>query len=228
MRKISLLIAAVSALMISCSSPYYPEYVPVISLGASTNNLICEKEEGIASLSVLSNTDYTATLVSGNDWVRFAEEDPAVRNGHGNDVLEFVINANNHDKRVAELVLAVGDYKKSIKIKQKGCFDDYLDIHPDDKANKLTLMNNTRMQVSVKGGDFKLRLYTSCLDQQLKVSVDHDTAVSSSSIENKTLHFTISENEEGQPRIVNITLSYVDGWGDTQSLTFSFTQGYQE
>ena len=119
MRKISLLMAAISALMISCSAPYYPEYVPVISLGASTNNLICEKEEGIASLSVLSNTDYTATLVSGNDWVRFAEEDPAVRNGHGNDVLEFVINANNHDKRVAELVLAVGDTRRVSRLSRR-------------------------------------------------------------------------------------------------------------
>ena len=227
MRKISLLIAAVSALMISCSSPYYPEYVPVISLGASTNNLICESEEGIASLSILSNTDYTATLVSGNDWLRFADEESFVRNGHGNDVLEFVINANNHDKRVAELVLAVGDYKKSIKIKQKGFFEDYLDIHPEDKANILTLMDNTRMSISVVGGDFSLRLRTSCLDHQIKLSADHDTAITSSKVENKTLHFSVSENDEGQPRVVNVTLSYVDGWGDTQSIKFSFTQGYQ-
>lgn len=227
MRKITLLIAAVSALMASCSTPYYPEYVPVISLGASTNNLICESEDGVTSLNVLANTNYTATLVSGHDWLRFADEESFVREGTGNGAIEFVHKANNHDKRVATLILAVGDYQREIKIKQKGQFEDYLAFHPDDVEKYLTTAENTRMHISVVGGDFKLRLRTSCLDHQITCVTDHATAISDWKVDNKVFYFTVAENNEGQPRIINLTLSYVDGWGDTKELMFSINQRFQ-
>lgn len=227
MRKISFLIAAVSAFMISCSSPYYPEYVPVVSLGASTNNLICESEESVVSLNVLSNTDYTATLESGHEWIRFADEESFVRHGNGNEAINFVLTANNHDKRATKLVLAVGDYRREIMIKQKGAFEDYLDIHPEDVEKYLTAAENTRMYASVVGGEYMFRLRTSCLDHQITCTCEHKSAISSWKVDNKHFYFTIAENDEGQPRIFNVFLNYVDGWGDTQTLTFSISQGFQ-
>ncbi len=226
MRKISFLIAAVSAFMISCSSPYYPEYVPVVSLGASTAELICEREEGIASLNILANTEYTATLDSDQGWLRFADEESFVRHGKGNGDIQFVHSANNHDKRVATLVLAVGDYTRTIKIKQKGFFEDYLEIDAEDVESMLNGSDNS-MVASVVGGEFKLRLKTSCLDHQIQCTTDHNSAISSWKVENKDFYFTLAENDEGQPRIINVTLSYVDGWGDTKKLTFIIRQGFQ-
>lgn len=225
MRKLSFLIVAVSAFMISCSSPYYPVYVPVVSLGASTAELICEKEEGVASLNILSNTEYTATLNADQGWLRFADGDSFVYHGKGNGDINLVHLANNHDKRVATLVLAAGDYTRTIKIKQKAFVDDYLEVHPEDVANILNGKGNS-MTASVVGGDFQLRLNTSCLDHQIKCTTDHNSAMSGWKVENQVFYFSLSENDEGQPRIINVVLSYVDGWGDTKEYKFIIRQSY--
>ena len=83
MRKIFGIIVAASALFASCSSPYYPEYVPVVSLGASTSNLICESEEGSCSLNVISNVEYTATIISGSEWLSFKHVAGTTYSGSG-------------------------------------------------------------------------------------------------------------------------------------------------
>ena len=132
MKKIFGIVVAVSAFLASCSSPYYPEYVPVVALGANTSALVCESEEGTASLNVISNVEYTATIISGDEWLSFADTESLTRVGNGNSVLVFNHRANNHDKRVARLVLAAESRRDTIRIKQKGCFEDYLTIHPED------------------------------------------------------------------------------------------------
>ncbi len=228
MRKIlTVLIVATSALLASCSSPYYPEYVPIISLGASTDNLLCEKEEGVVTLNVLSNVEYTATLQSGRDWLRFADFDSFTITGKGNDVIRFEHIANNHDKRVAYLVLSAQGYERVIKIKQacNPIFEDYLEIHPQDKAEKLTEKDNTRMILGAqKTENVTLRLRTSCLDHQIVCKSEHATGISNLKVENKVLSFDVNENTEGQPRLLNIELSYVDGWDEVKTLTFAVYQ----
>ena len=81
MKKIFGIVVAVSAFLASCSSPYYPEYVPVVSLGANTSALVCENVEGSSSLNVISNMEYTATIISGTEWLSFADTDSSVRTG---------------------------------------------------------------------------------------------------------------------------------------------------
>ena len=100
MKKIFGIVVAVSAFLASCSSPYYPEYVPVVSLGANTSALVCESVEGSSSLNVISNVEYTATIISGTEWLSFADAEGDVRVGNGNTVLVFNHLKNNHVKRV--------------------------------------------------------------------------------------------------------------------------------
>lgn len=213
----------ISAFAVSCTSPYYPEYVPVVSLGTTTDALICENGEGTARLSILSNVPYTATLRTGSDWLSFSDTDEPFRSGTGSEVVEFVHRANNHDKRVAELVLTAEGVERVVKIKQKGCFDDFIEFAPDTKEI-LTEEDNTRMLCTKEQRDVELRLRTSCLDHEISCRCDYANAISSFEIKNSVLRFTLNENNEGQPRIIDVTISYVDGWGDTQSLHFSIKQ----
>lgn len=226
MKKIFGIIVAVSAFMASCSSPYYPEYVPIVSLGASTSALVCENTDSSCSLNVISNVEYTATIISGEEWLSFADTKSLTRKGFGNSVLVFNHRANNHDKRVARLVLAADTRRDTIKIKQKGQFEDYIDMHPEDKTEFLTLEKGTRLLVPEEGGSYSLRLRTSCLDQELIFWTDRPEVVTDVKFENKIISFRVNKNEDGQPRIIQIELSYIDGWDDKKSYSFSIKQQF--
>lgn len=226
MKKIFGIIIAVSAILSSCSSPYYPEYVPVISLGANTSKHICDKEEGVTSINVISNVEYTATIISGYEWLSFVDSDTNVYTGRNNTVLSMYRRANNHDKRVARVVLASGTRRDTVKIMQSGEFEDYLTIHPEDKELYLTLDNGTRLSVPEAGGEYSFRLRTSCLDHQINFWTDRPDAIADFKVENKVLSFRVKTNEDNQPRIMNVELSYLDGWDETCTWAFSIKQQF--
>lgn len=225
MKKIFVIILAVSAFMASCSSPYYPEYVRVVSLGANTSSLMCENTEGEVELSVLSNVEYTATLISGSEWLSFKDTEGVTRIGNGNSIIEFVHKQNNNGKRVARLVLSADARRDTVKIKQYGRFEDFLEIHPDDKE-KFTLENGTRIPVGFEGGEIAIRLQTSCLDHELSAWSSDSSIVSGFKFENGIMTFQVAANSELQPRIVTIQISYIDGWEDKRVLEISIRQNY--
>lgn len=228
MKKIFVTILALSALFVSCSAPYYPEYVPIISLGAHTSDLVCESDENQCSLNVISNVEYEATIVSGMEWLSFADTDAVSRKGSGNDVLVFNHLANKHSKRVAILSLQSGSRLQTIKIKQKGNFEDFLGLDTTDEeyVRLFTLEGNTRMSASADAGDYSLRLDTSCLDHEISFATNFPKAIVDFKVENGYLSFHINENDEKQPRIMDITLSYLDGWKDVNTFTFTVEQAY--
>ena len=225
MKKIFVIVLAVSAFLASCSSPYYPEYHKVVSLGAETSSLVCENTEDYCKLSIISNVEYKAELISGYEWLSFADTEGRIRIGKGNEAIEFKHMQNNNDKRVARLVLSCGERHDTIKIKQKGRFEDFLKIHDDDKE-LFSMENGTRMPVSWEGGEMSFRLRTTCLDYQLSGWSSDKTIVNGFKFENGVCSFFVSANDEQQPRIVTFNISYVDGWEDTKTLELSIRQGY--
>lgn len=226
MKKIFVIILAVSAFMASCSSPYYPEYVRVVSLGASTSNLICENTEDYCSLHVISNVEYDATIISGTEWLSFADTDAASIKRSGNGIIEFKHYQNNNVKRVAYLVLSADARRDTVRIKQKGRFEEFLEIHANDKP-LFSLENGTRMPVEWEGGEVSVRLRTSCLDHQLSAWSSDANIVNNFRFENSVFTFNVAANDELQPRIVTVRVSYIDGWDDKQTLEFTIRQNYE-
>lgn len=229
MKKIFVTIFALAALCVSCSSPYQPEYVPIISLGANTSALVCENDADQVSLNVISNVEYEASIVSGSEWLSFADTKATSRIGDGNEVLVFNHRANNNCKRVATLVLRSGSRTETVKIKQKGYWEEFLEF---DKSNltewqdNFPLENNTRMNVPETGGEYSILLATSCLDHQISFWTDYPEYVQNFRVENGYLKFKVLANTEGQPHIISVELSYVDGWEDKQVLPFSIRHNY--
>ena len=219
-------VIAIAALLTACFSPYYPEYKEVISLGATTTAVTCENTEGRFAIKIISNVAFTATLESGTDWVKFADYDATMVETRGHQQMYFEHLANNHDKRVAILSLTAGDLRREVAIKQKGHYEDYLEIHPEDKAAYFT-NNYGQMPIRYEGQEVVLRLKTSCLDHELTCTVEHDTALSNLKIENSVLSFVVNENKEGAPRVINMHLSYVDGWNDVHKVNFALKQDYK-
>jgi hypothetical protein len=226
MKKIFVTILAVAALA-SCSSPYYPEYRPVVALGAETSNLIVENTEDICRLAIISNVEYDATIISGSEWLSFADTEGVVRKGYRNEAVEFKHLQNNSAKRVACLVLSADTRRDTIKIKQKGRFEDFLDPHDDDKE-LFSMEDGTRIPVEWEGGEFSFRLRTSCLDHELSGWSADNKILNGFKFENGLCTFKVAENDEMQPRIVAFQISYVDGWGDKNILDLSIRQEYHQ
>lgn len=226
MKKIFVAILAVAALA-SCSSPYYPEYRPIVSLGAETSNLVVENTEDICRLAIISNVEYNATIISGSEWLSFADTEGTVRIGSGNEAVEFKHLANLNEKRVARLVLSADTRRDTIKIKQKGRTEDFIEIHDSDKE-LFSMENGTRMPIGWEGGEVSFRLRTSCMDHQLSAWSADETIVNGFKFENGLCTFFVSANDELQPRIVLFQISYIDGWGDKRVLELSIRQAYNE
>ena len=220
-----ILVVAASA-MASCSAPYYPEYVPIVSLGANTSNLICENTESENTLHVISNVEYTATIIQGEEWLSFSDTESLVRVGNGNEAISLSHLANNNGKRVGRIVLAAETRRDTIRIKQHGRFEDFLEIHPTDKAEQFPLNNNTRMEMEAAGGDYSIRLKTSCLDHEISFWTDEPKVITNFKVENGVLSFHVDVNKDKQPRILNVELSYIDGWDDKIVLPFSIRQKF--
>jgi hypothetical protein len=228
MKKILGIIFAISALFASCTSPYNPEYRPVIALGANTDAVVCESGEAECSFNVISNVEYEARIISGSEWLSFVDTDAESRIGNGNGVLTFHHKANNNHKRVAEVKLSSGSREFVVKIKQKGFEADYLNFDTTDEmwGRYFIFENNTRMSLAEEAKDYSLRLSTSCLDHEISLWTDYPKAIVDFKVENKYVHFHLNENTEGQPRIIAVELSYVDGWGDKRVLPFSIRQDF--
>jgi hypothetical protein len=224
MKKIFVIILSISACLASCTSPYYPEYRPIVALGAETSNLEVENTEDVCKLTIISNVEYDATIISGSEWLSFADTEGTVRNGYGNEVIEFKHFANMNEKRVARLVLASGTRRDTVKIKQKGRFEDYLAIH--DEETQFSMEDGKCMPVGYEGGEQSFRLRTSCQDYELCAWTSDATVVNSFRFENGVCYFNVTENNVLQPRIVHFQIYYIDGWGDKQILELSIRQNY--
>ena len=225
MKKIFVMILAVVALA-SCSSPYYPEYRPIVALGAETSALVVDNTEDFCKLAIISNVEYNATIVSGSEWLSFTDTEGTVRVGSGNEAIEFRHLQNNNEKRAACLVLSSDTRRDTVKIKQKGRFEDYLALHDEDKTKLFTLEDSTRMEVDYAGGEQSFRLRTSCLDYQLSGWSADKNILNDFKFENGVCSFFVAENNEQQPRIVAFHISYIDGWGDKKTLELSIRQKY--
>ncbi len=225
MKKIFVTILAVSACLASCTSPYYPEYRPVVALGAETSAVVLENTEDFCKVAIISNVEYDATIISGSEWLSFADTEGVVRVGSGNEHVEFKHLQNNNNKRVAQLVLSAGERRDTIKFKQKGRFEDYLTIHDDDKE-LFSMEDGTRMPVAWEGGEITFRLRTSCMDHELSAWTSDKTIVNGFKFQNGVCTFNVAANDELQPRIVTFRISYVDGWSDVRTLELSIRQEY--
>ena len=224
MKKIYVLILAAATFVVSCSSPYYPEYVPIVSLGIYANEVVCENAEGDFAVSVVSNVDYTASIVSGQEWLSFADTDVTSRTGSGNSVLKFKYLQNNNAKRAAQVVVAAETRTDTVVIKQKGRFDEALEIHETSKHLFSEETGVPRMEVDWTGGDYSFRLRTDVLSSQLKAWTPDPSVITNFHIENNVVTLTVSQNNQLQPRIVNFQISYIDGWNEQQVLKLSIRQ----
>ena len=82
------------------------------------------------------------------------------------------------------------------------------------------------MELPELGGQFELRLRTSRQAGDISFWTDRTDALVDMKVENSVLSFSVKENLDGQPRLMTIRLSYVDGWDDVKTLDVLLKQKF--
>ena len=218
MKKILSIIAIAAACCASCIDGYVYDdahYAEHVSLGATEKEIICEPTEGTCVFNVLTNCDYEASIISGENWTSFADTDLLSTKRTVNDkVLTFDYKANNAGNRVAKIVLAAGNRRDTIAIKQKGLYDEHVEV------------STTTVAAPVEGGTFSVRteIY-GLLEKDLKISTIHTDIVTNILMDdNKVLSFDVLPNKTQNPRTAEIIISFVNGWGETEKTVITVNQ----
>lgn len=218
MKKILSIMFIAAACCTSCIEGYVhddADYVDLIALGAVEKEMICEVGAGNCAFNVLTNCDYNATIISGQNWASFADTDQFDTQRTVNDkVLVFDYKANNAGPRVAKVVLAAGTRRDTIAIKQKGLYEESV------------LVETSTINAPVEGGHYEVRteIY-GLLERDLKISTINTDIVTNISIDdNKVLLFDVLSNDTQNPRKAEIVVSFVNGWGENKKTVITVNQ----
>lgn len=103
------------------------QYEPDIKLGAKVKSVECEETFGECSFDIVSNVEYTATIVKGAEWLSFTgNEGVSEQTLRWSSTLGLSFTANRGYRRSGRVVLSAGGRTDTLLIKQRGIFEQEL------------------------------------------------------------------------------------------------------
>ena len=208
---------ALVALSLAFASCRYHEqaFVDVVELGAAQKSLEVPSYGGDCTCVVFSNKEYTATIISGENWLSFADSDALERSCAGSGQLTFHYRDNNTGKRMARIVLA-SDYRRdTIAVKQHGPYTEFLEIDAEN------------VSAPVGGLEYRLQIETNLLNESISVSTDNTKMITDLKIYSNVLSFTVTRNETRNPRSAFVYVSHIDGWNEEQRTVIEVKQAWE-
>ena len=186
--------------------------VELVELGAPVKEYITPAERSAIEIPVYANGRYTATFVEDVDWADMAEN-----KGSRDGSLYIMCARNDGFKRSVKLLLEsnVDSRVDTVLIKQQGTLSETL------------YMSNTSLILDGNGGSHseEISVNLPLEDVTLDVSEDWVQSCSIQEGESRMLVVTSVRNEdEIAPRTATMNISYVDGWGETMTLTLNLVQ----
>lgn len=203
--------AAIAALPAFCACDIDDaDVIPVVELGAPTNEYVVSAAESTFPVTVYSNSRYDIEILDGADsWLHITGE-PA----ETDSTLIIYCEANQEFKRKGRIVLRSAEDSRSdtVTVKQKGWKTAYLSmgnasIVADGGAGVVTSSVKTNIPFSY------MTVEKEYADEN--ASWIQDVDIVGSEDDDRTLKVSIEANPSGTaPRAVSISLSFTDGWGD--------------
>lgn len=194
-------------------------YIPLVELGAVEKDLVFPSELGNAELHVYANSDYEVELLNNPNWVTVDSF-----RGNADGVINVTCSANDGFKRSAALVLKSGLSARTdtVLVKQSGVVEVVFQ------------MENTTITFESQGGVRSEAITTNIPSDKINISVAYlsdDQWIESWGLtegEGIILNITARPNDENISRKAAMTVSYVDGWGKSISLTLTLNQDAAE
>ncbi len=210
MKKQIIILFTISVILTSCNDE---AYVPLVELGAPVKEFIAPASDYALEVPVYANGPYTAGFVDDVSW---AYLDPERGNADGN--LYVVCSGNERFRRSAKLVLRseVDSRTDTVYIKQMGMIEEKLQ------------MDNTEVVVKAAGGPHTEPVNTNLPPEKLHISVTYPSGVAewidTYAVSAGYLVLTTKPNTGRKSRPAQMTVSYVDAWGDTLSIDLTLEQ----
>ena len=192
-----------------------PAFIDVVEMGAAEKSQIVPRYGGDCTFDVYSTVPYDATIISGNNWLSFAQSEASQTHHEGSGVLHFHYRDNNEGKRVAYVVLSAEYRRDTIAIKQNGPYTEFLEVE------------TSAVKAPVTGLEYSLPIETNLLNDAISVYTDNASMVTNLRIYSNVLHFTVTNNTTRNPRSAFVYVSYVDGWDEEQRAVISVTQAWE-
>lgn len=224
MKKILAILSVVVAFAVSCS-PYHPWDVENFQLGALQKSVEIGSGLSTCEFDIISNVDYEVAIVEGIDWLSFVDTEGSIKQCTVNDTkLMLDVAGNLVGKRLGIVELRHGTRVDVLQIKQEGAYSDFLKMHPDDEKKYFGTTSESR--IDFLGSSYVLRLDTTVNDHDIKMELIGDDMIKNFRVENHIIYFDVDENVVGQPRIVDATFYFENGWKEREGFSVRIRQSY--
>jgi hypothetical protein len=219
MRKPVLLYILAVLVLASCTRQK-AEYVRMISLGASEKVLECPVEYSECEFHVyadeyLNSKDcspigYEAEILDDASWISFGDNGTRFINKKGSGALRLRLDANSGLRRSARVVLRAEGRTDTLSVRQEGVYREYIRLKGEYDA------------VPAEGGTYEALVETNVLPAFLKVS--GSAGIDDCALAHNVVTFVVGPSPSRDRRNLTVTVSTVDGWGETVSGSVTLQQ----
>lgn len=182
-------------------------------LGTDSDEYIVEAEGGQALVNVYANMKGSASVEGSPSWLSLP-----VMEFDGDAILEVNVDQNNGARRMASVVLSTGVRLDTVLVKQKGEYQEFLDL----TAASVVAYNgqgDTKAAISSNIDPSAISFKTVYLD------ADAPKWISNIRIEDGNVVLSTVDNPaEKKVRRAIVEISYVDGWNETLGGSLRITQ----
>lgn len=219
MRKLLIICIGAALAAVSCGKQD-AESVRMISLGAKEKSVECPVEYSACEFYVYADEyinskdctpiDYEAEILGGASWLSFADNGSSLITKRGSGLLSLNVDANQGVRRMSRLVLRADTRTDTLAVKQEGVYREYVRLAGEYPT------------VPAEGGSYEAVVESNVLPAALTVSCSD--GVTDFEMSHNVVVFTIGPSMSRDRRTLTITVSTVDGWGETVSGSVSLIQ----
>jgi len=200
-RQIVYIIAAVA---VCACSKLLPEEIDVVQMGIVQENVVAECNECSVGAKVISDRDYALSVNGEAPWMKIVE---ATR-----DTIVFRLDENEAFCRSVYVNISANGRVDSVQVRQKG------------KWKESIALSETFVEAPVEGTPISVRVMSNLPSDYLVATTLDDKAIGNISIKDYILTFDVLPTHNRDKKTYNVTVSYVDGWGETVSAKITVIQ----
>lgn len=182
-------------------------------LGTDADEYIVDAEGGEALVNVYANMPGKAVLKDSPSWLRIANAE-----FEADATLSVNVSANTGAQRMASMVLSTAARLDTVLIKQKGAYNEYLDI-VEASVVAYNGMGDTKAEISSNVDPKSVSFRKVYLDSEAS-----DWITNVKLVDNHIVVSTKDNTDEKKVRRAIVEVQYTDGWNQTLGGSLRITQ----
>ena len=197
---------------VSCTDYLHPEYVDVVSLGATVKSNTLSRDANSSMFRMTSNVDFDAIIVQGSEWLRFEGNDgnrlhcPA-----STRTIRLRATANLGFPRMGLVTLEAGGRADTLYVKQEGTLQPFV------------LLRETSLTASPDGGTYSFLVETNLPKRDIQTFIDIE-GIESARYEENLLTVVVSPNDGRNDRTFHLDIFCITQWRDKIGSTLTISQ----